>query len=180
MAVETKIGSDQMDFQKSENKIAGNFYAGTADPTDTTRLNYDGHFYATKIYNAVFNDLAEFMTKDPDYDEAEPGMVLTQGENGVRASNKRADKAVIGVYSDTFGYAFGAKNEENKYPVGISGIVWVWVKEPLEIGDSLVSYIDGFATLAKKEELCRVDLIIGKVLKSKTSSEPERIKTLIC
>lgn len=179
MAVKTRLSQDQIDFQRTGQKKAGFFYSGTTDPTDTTRENFDGHFYATKIFNAVFGDLAEFMARGPDC-EAEPGMVLTQGEDGVRASNKRADKAVVGIYSDTFGFALGAEDKENKYPVGISGIVWVWVREPLEIGDSLVSCVDGFAALAKKEELCRVDLIIGKVLKSKTNSEPERIRTLIC
>jgi hypothetical protein len=33
-----------------ETKTAGNFYAGTTDPTNTNRLNYDGYLYATKLY----------------------------------------------------------------------------------------------------------------------------------
>ena len=36
------------------NKSAGYLYAGTTDPTNTTRLNYDGYLYATKVYNAVW------------------------------------------------------------------------------------------------------------------------------
>ena len=31
-------------------KTAGQFYGGTSSPDSTTRLNYDGHFYATKLY----------------------------------------------------------------------------------------------------------------------------------
>jgi len=31
-------------------KAAGRLYSGTTDPTNTTRLNYDGYFYATKLY----------------------------------------------------------------------------------------------------------------------------------
>jgi len=36
------------------NKSAGYLYAGTTAPTNTTRLNYDGYLYATKVYNAVW------------------------------------------------------------------------------------------------------------------------------
>lgn len=31
-------------------KAAGKFDSGTTDPNNTNRLNYDGHFYATKVY----------------------------------------------------------------------------------------------------------------------------------
>ena len=33
------------------NKAAGRLYSGTTNPTNTTRLNYDGYFYATKLYS---------------------------------------------------------------------------------------------------------------------------------
>ena len=32
-------------------KTAGYFYTGTTDPTNTTRLNYDGYLYAKKLYS---------------------------------------------------------------------------------------------------------------------------------
>lgn len=34
----------------SVNKGAGRFYLGTTNPTNTNRLNFDGYFYATKLY----------------------------------------------------------------------------------------------------------------------------------
>ena len=35
----------------SSNKAAGRLYSGTTNPTNNTRLNYDGYFYATKLYS---------------------------------------------------------------------------------------------------------------------------------
>lgn len=35
----------------SSNKAAGRLYSGTTNPTNDTRLNYDGYFYAKKLYS---------------------------------------------------------------------------------------------------------------------------------
>ena len=35
----------------SGDKAAGRLYSGTTNPTNSTRLNYDGYFYATKLYS---------------------------------------------------------------------------------------------------------------------------------
>jgi hypothetical protein len=55
----------------------GVFYTGSVAPTLTTRLNYNGHFYATKLYSAGFevltsNDIGSF-------DEIDLQYVLTNG-----------------------------------------------------------------------------------------------------
>ena len=147
------------------------------DPTGTGRMNIDGHLYATRVYNAVYNDIAEYMEKAED---AEPGEVLVMTSEGLAPTQKRADKAVIGVYSDSFGYALGAENAEDKYPIGISGRVWVKVKEPLKIGDLLVTSSEkGFASVANEKELLIPGIKFGKVLKDKTDFSEERIPILI-
>jgi len=162
------------DSANSLQNVAFNTTANT--PTGTTRLNCEGYLYATRVYNAVWNDLAEFMTRDG---FSEAGDVLIQTKIGVKKSNTRADKTVVGVFSDTYGYVLGAENAENKCPIGLSGRVDVKVKEPLEIGDLLVSDIDGFASKATLEEEKRPGIIIGKVLEQKFDSNPSRIKILI-
>lgn len=161
----------------TSNQVRGvNFYTGTTDPTATTRLNMDGYFYATRVYNAVYNDLAEFM---PKAEEAEPGQVLIMTENGVAPSRGRGEKAVVGVYSDTFGQALGADDQENKLPVGLSGRVDVWISEPCEIGDLLISGDKpGFASVKRSGEDGE-GKVIGKVVQNKDDSDPERVSMLI-
>lgn len=161
----------------SANAVRGvNFHADTTAPSGTTQLNCDGYLYATKVYNAVWNDLAEFMPKS---ENANPGEVLIMTEGGVAPSKLRGDRAVVGVYSDTFGYALGADDQENKCPVGISGRVWVKVKEEVKIGDLLISDENGFATKATKEEALIPGIIIGKVMENKTDSSVSRVSILI-
>jgi len=154
----------------------GTWDTSATAPTGTTRLNWNGYLYATRVYNAVYNDLAEFMDKDKN-DNASPGDVLVQTENGLVKSFKIADKAVVGVYSDSYGYALGASDIENKYPVGLCGVLFVKVREELEIGNLLVSGENGFAIKSNGTE--PRGTIIGKVIENKRDASPSRIKMLI-
>ena len=152
-----------------------NFHQDTVDPTGTTRLNMDGYFYATRVYNAVYNDLAEFMYKA---EESEAGDVVVMTENGLVPSSERLDGAVVGVYSDSYGYALGAEDAENKIPVAISGRVWVKIAEPCKIGDLLVSGKRGRASVRRSGDDV-TGKVIGKVLKNKSDYEEERIEMLV-
>lgn len=138
---------------------------------DITVLN---DIYADKIYGSVWNDIAEFM---PTAEPSEPGDVLVMTERGVMPSHKHfGDKRVVGVHSDTFGYALNSKNKEGKTPVGLAGRVSVKIKGQVEIGDLLVSTSDGFAT--KASCFCK-GKIIGKALQQKLFFNTERIEMLI-
>ena len=163
----------------SSNAVRGvNCHADTTAPTGTTQLNCDGHFYATKVFNAVYNDLAEFMWKDLS-DYAQAGDVLVATDDGVRRSQKRADSAVVGVYSDSFRMALYNQDEDKKYPVGMTGTLLVKLYGDAKVGDQLVSYKDGFAIKANLwEKLFKRDALIGKVISSKKDKN-ERIMILI-
>lgn len=45
-------------------KAAGQFYTQAVEPTNTNMLYYDGYLKATRVYNAVYNDIAEGMPSD--------------------------------------------------------------------------------------------------------------------
>ena len=107
----------------------------------TQRLNYNGYLYASRVYNAYYNDYAEFFEKG---EELEPGDVIckNQMKNKYIKSYNQYDKQVVGVYSDSYGHCLGgtgADNEENFIPVGLAGRVDVKVCGLVQEGDLLVS-----------------------------------------
>ena len=131
--------------------------------------------YADKIYGAVWNDVAEFMYFS---EKSKPGDVLIMTDKGVCKSDKKGNKEVVGVHSDTFGYALGSDEKNRKTPVGISGRVFVKIKEPCKIGDLLISNKDGFASVKKWYHI-GMGRVIGKATHSKLEYDEERIEMLI-
>lgn len=90
-----------------------------------------GDIRANRVYNAVYNDIIEFMEKE-DYDEIiEAGDVVYFNESG--KVSKYHDginaTAIAGVVSseETYGYALGGDGLEDnqKVPVALKGRVWV-------------------------------------------------------
>ena len=150
-------------------------------PTKSTRLNYDGYFYATKVFNAVYNDYAEYFEKGSN--NLEPGDVLEVNNDGkyVKSSSENS-KRVVGVYSDTFGHLLGGNGDENDekdfVPVGLAGRVNVKVVGDIEPGDLLVSSsIPGVAM--KKNAFSFSGTVIGKALEFHNGDSVDRIKMLI-
>lgn len=147
----------------------------------------EGSFAAYKIYNGVWNDLAEAFEFNKEVESnPKPGFIYKMTENGIIKTEARAEKATVGVHSDTYGQLMGshglyddAHPDGNKLPIGLAGKVSVWVKEAIEIGDSLVSDVNGFATKATDEERRYSDLTIGKALESSQDNEEKRIWVLI-
>jgi hypothetical protein len=163
-----------------QNTDRGYIQFGTGGPTIGAitggAVTVSGDFTANRVYNAVWNDLAEFFEKESD---SEAGDVIVQGEGGVKKSSSRGDVCVVGVHSDTYGYVLGSENSEAKTPIGLSGRVNVKVREPLKIGDLLISDVDGFATRATEVDKQVKGSVFGKVLQNKTDNKVERIKILI-
>ena len=52
------------------------FYTGTTNPSLTTRLNYDGYFYATKLYSGG-NEVLTSHVRDPGYGQITIGAAVT-------------------------------------------------------------------------------------------------------
>ena len=80
-------------------KTLGQFDGGTTDPTNTTRLNYDGHFYATKFYGdgsaltgiavgssgaTIVNDTTTNAVRYPLFEDVTSGILTTVGTSNTK------------------------------------------------------------------------------------------------
>ena len=128
-------------------KTAGGFYSGTTDPTTSTgRINFDGKFYATKVYNAVWNDYADHWPKKDESLYYAPGLSYADYGEGLECPKRRADSAIIGIYSDTFGMAVG--KEDKSIPISVTGFVLAYVDKEYKSGTLLTNLSGGILTKA--------------------------------
>ena len=161
--------------------------------TDDTALKYNTSIYynpstgeltATKIYNAVWNDYAEWFEREDKSEVIEPGDVCVWTGNGVSKSSKFNDKAMVGVCSDSYGHILGGEALENMednnrkfVPIGLKGRVSVNVIGKVEIGDLLVtSDIPGCAEVNNDAPQ---NCIIGKALQGSNDINKKKITVLI-
>lgn len=169
-------------------KISGSLQIGTTGLisqhgsaptfTGTEILGYDGYFYANRVYNAVWNDLAEYFLSDED---PRFGNVYYISDGGkIKSSTKRAQTSVIGVASDTPGFLLKSEYQDKGIPIALAGSVNVWVKRKIRSGSELVSDADGFASPATLfERIFKRGAIIGKAIESNSTAIQKRILMLV-
>jgi len=159
----------------------------------TSRLNLTGDFTvsgdikASRVYNAVYNDYADFVKMDKSM-SYEPGDIVSKkvGVDEYTLATETNKKLVVGVYSDTYGQVLGGDdldnmedNLENYIPIAVAGNVFVKVIGTIEEGDLItVSCFDGVGVKVTSIE-DSFGTIIGKALESKTSYGVSRIKAQV-
>lgn len=154
------------------------------DLTVTGNIEAGGTIKASKIYNAVFMDLAEAYIPAPNVTFV-PGDIVEVREDGLayKADGINGDKAIVGVVSNEYAQCFGATEEElttnKKIAVGMIGKVHVNVVGPVKIGEYIGACKDGIG-VSKNIDLSLSDkYIIGKALESNDSNEPKKVLCLI-
>jgi hypothetical protein len=151
-----------------------------------TGILFRGSINAYKVYNAVWNDYAEAFTFDPKEKHLVAGYVYAQGPDGAVRARRRADKATLGVFSDTYAMLLGSRGciseDKNgtKIPIALAGKVQIYVRGKLGIGDLLVTDKNGFGVKANFfERIFKSDRILGKVLENHNGNNPSRIWMLV-
>ena len=107
-----------------------------------TDIDAGGNIKGYRVYNAVFNDYAEFFERG---EETEVGDIISldmssDEERYVKATNPRL---VVGVHSDTYGHILGGdvsieESEKTHIPVGLSGRVKTKIVGSIEKGDEII------------------------------------------
>lgn len=134
----------------SANKVRNiNFHADTVDPTGTSRLNMDGDFHATRIYNAVWNDIVDFIDTKEELSSVEFGRVYCRTRNGHHhIATEYMPSGILGLASDTYGFGVGHKSsiDSTQLPIAIGGVVLAYVDQEYETGIPLTATEGGGLT----------------------------------
>ena len=123
--------------------------AGVRSMYTTASLGYapsTGTLSATKIVNAVWNDIADYLEVESDT-EIEFGKAYVYVEGKHRKSGTYAEKGVLGIASDTLGFGVGQKPEGTpQIPIAIGGFVLAYVDQLYDSGTPLTCTKDGWLT----------------------------------
>lgn len=114
-------------------------------------LTVTGEMSASRVWNAVYNDLVDYVVL-ADNEELRYGYVYFQDTDGVKVANKRCQKGVVGIASDTFGFALGLQKNKNMVPIGLCGWVLAKVDYDYSIGTPLTNNENGELTEMSHEE----------------------------
>ena len=138
------------------------FYTGTTAPNGTDRLNLNGYFYATRVYNAVFNDYAECRTTI----DLTPGHVVIDQDDGSLVCSTTRLQPGAQVISDTYGSSMG-ETDTAKTHLAVAGRVLVYTYQPREnyhAGMAVCSAPDGTVDIMTREEIRNYpDCMVGIV-----------------
>jgi len=135
----------------------------------STYVTSDGYLYATRVYNAVYNDYAEcFDNTNLDYDKVKNRIVEITDDDKVRLGSNNSIR-VVGVVSDSYGHMLGGTEEEiengKKIPVGIAGKLYVDSKDIVDInniGKFVGSDDEGYAKVLSDD--FKSGTVVGKII----------------
>lgn len=128
--------------------------------TVTGNINCNGTIRGSKVYNAVWNDIAEGYNGG---EAIEPGYIVEIREDGkIYKANKNSTNTV-GVVSDEYAILLGADEDSKKIAVGLIGKIHVYVKGKTKIGDKILIGNNGIG-LPKRYSFGRN--YIGKALET--------------
>lgn len=122
----------------------------------------DGHFFASAVHSAVWNDYAEYRESDTN----EPGYVVY--ENGDDTLSKTTERLqhFAGIISDTFGFCEG-ETEKAKTPLAVAGRVLAYPyqdRDNYKPGDCVCAAPGGTVDIMTRDEITMYpDRIVGTV-----------------
>lgn len=122
----------------------------------------EGNVYASKVYNAVWNDYAEYRKADTE----EPGRVVIEGKFGIMTKSTARLQAGASIISDTFGSIMGL-TDDCKTPIAVAGRVLTYTYEDRDsypLGAAVCTGPNGTVSLMTREEIMTYpERIVGTV-----------------
>lgn len=116
----------------------------------TSATTPSGEFIAERVWNAVWNDYADFQKLN---DQLVYGKVYYDTVEGAKICNQRCQLSVIGVATDTFGHAVGSgAHYGHELPIAVAGWVLAFVDKEYPCGTPLTNDESGNLTEMTIEE----------------------------
>ena len=165
--------------------VAGAGNQGLKYYTTLTFNPSTGALTATKVFNATYNDYAEFFPRGERTEAGDIVALKLDGEEEVYVKAVKGD-IVAGVHSDEYGHIIGGESppankdfvEHNlrKYiPVALVGRVHVKVKGSVKRGDYIIaSDTPGVGVAIAKPK--KADRVVGYALETNNDKEIKKIK----
>ena len=139
-----------------------------------------GGIRGNKVYNAVWNDLADCIPVD-DECELTPGYCYCFDGEKYYKSSKYLDDGIIGIHSDTYGMHTGYKDNCKQMDVAVAGFVLAYVDKEYPVGTPLTCTENGYLTkIEKSDKMEYPEKIVATYWKNESSEywggEKDRIK----
>lgn len=169
-------------YSKTEDENKGIFFKKTKGPAVLIQnafsskeenclsgLGVGGEIVSDRVYNGVWNDLADCIQVQEDL-ELIPGKCYSFDGENFYLSSKYLDENFIGIHSDTAGFYLGF-TESKSLQVGVKGFTLAYVDKEYKPGTPLTCTEKGYLTEIKKEDIERnPHRIIGTFWKKEWSS----------
>ena len=116
---------------------------------DTLSLTIAGNIYADRVYNSVYNDMADYQQLA---DKLVYGKCYVDTKEGAKLATRRCQLGLMGVASDTYGFCLGKPKEDTHVPIGVAGWILAYVDKEYPTGIPLTNDENGNLTEMKIEE----------------------------
>jgi hypothetical protein len=125
-----------------------------SSPSGNRVLGYNGYLYATRVYNAIYNDVADYF-EVPEEIVVEYGKTyIYNGETALK-SQDYCQIGILGIATDTYGFGVGKKNHNKQIPISVAGFVLAYVDKEYQSGTPLTSSSDGNLTEMIREDVSK-------------------------
>lgn len=132
-----------------------NTTASTSTTTGALRVSggigAQGNIYGGRVYNAVWNDLADCIPVDDEV-ELEAGRCYCFNGTNYYKSNKYLADGIIGIHSDTYGMHMGSKQGVKQMDVAVAGFVLAYVDQEYPVGTPLTCGPDGMLVKIERDD----------------------------
>jgi hypothetical protein len=131
--------------------IIENIVNGDNEVEDKSKMYSLKEKLSNKVYNAVWNDLADSIPVD-DTVILEPGYCYCFDGEKYYKSTRYLDEGIIGIHSDTYGMNMGGKPGVKQLDCAVAGFVLAYVDKEYPVGTPLTCTKDGWLTEFSKQD----------------------------